>query len=546
MSTVEQSSGSYHVLARRYRPSSFEDLVGQEGLVRVLSHALQTDRFPHALILTGTRGVGKTTTARLVAKALNCTAPRESRGDLMSPCGTCESCVSMAASQDLDVIEMDAASNTGVDDVRELIEAGRYRPMTCRFKVYIVDEVHMLSKSAFNALLKTLEEPPAHLKFIFATTEIHKVPETILSRCMRFDLRRIEEDTLAAYFTKILEKEGIKPEDEAVRLIARAANGSARDGLSLLDQALHLTPGGLEMGQVRDMLHLADRTQILDLFDALVAGQVTRALEEFTRLHASSADPQEIVKELLELTHDLTLLISAPDFKRPSVSSQESARMGQTAASLTVPVLARFWQMLLKGLEEIRLSPLAHHACEMLLVRLAYVAALPTPQEILSHAPQNAPAAPTQASAPSSQQHAGPQQSATTAPAEAAPLPQSLEDLLAFISTKDMTLAEHLRCDARPIHYAPGHFKFSPGPSAPRLLATQLRTRLEDWTGAPWRIEMEDTGGTQTLSEQKQEAFQARLEEVKEDPLVKAALACLPGARIESLDGTPLNTRKGA
>lgn len=544
---MEPSSTSYHVLARRYRPASFEDLVGQEGLVRVLSHALKTDRFPHALILTGTRGVGKTTTARLVAKALNCTSAPETRGDLMSPCGTCESCQAAASSQDLDIIEMDAASNTGVDDVRELIEAGRYRPMTCRFKVYIVDEVHMLSKSAFNALLKTLEEPPAHLKFIFATTEIHKVPETILSRCMRFDLRRIEEETLATYFTKILQKEKITPEDEAIRLIARAANGSARDGLSLLDQALHLTPGGLEVTSVREMLHLADRTQILDLFDTLVQGQTHAALEQFTRLYTKGTDPQECVKELLALTHDLTLMVSAPDFKRYETTPQEQARMAEVASSLNVPVLARFWQMLLKGVEEVRLSPIAHHACEMLLVRLCHVAALPTPQEILSKAPPSqAAAAPSQGALQGAPVSApAPATTLVQASAEPAPLPQTLEDLATLIASKDMALAQHLRCDARPIHYAPGHFVFSPGPSAPRLLATQLRTRLEDWTATPWRIEMEDTGGAQTLSEVSQEAFQARLEEVKEDPLVKAALACLPGARIESLDGTPLNLQKG-
>lgn len=544
------------MLARKYRPQTFEDLVGQEGLVRVLSHALTHNRFPHALILTGTRGVGKTTTARLVARALNCLSPQTERSHFMSACGTCAACVCGHQERDLDVIEMDAASHTGVDDVRELIEAGRYKPLQATYKVYIIDEVHMLSKSAFNALLKTLEEPPTHLKFIFATTEIHKVPETILSRCMRFDLRRIDENVLASHFAKILEKEKITVDPDALHLIARAADGSARDGLSLLDQALHVCPEGLNVDAVRRMLHLADRTQMMALFQLLVAGQLADALSLFQELFASGVAPLEILSELLSLTHWLSLLKSAPALAEKTLCREEERTQGAAlAASLSVPVLARFWQILLKGYQEAKGAPQTQHACEMVLIRLAHVAALPTPVELIDSLQQDplqngtpptiaAPKTPTPQAVPSGFVPPSLKEPPTT-PA-CAPMPESFEDLVSLVTSKDIALGEHVRCDVRPISYEKGRLFFNPGPNAPRLLASKLRASLEEWTGTPWQIEVKDENGTASLAQIQEENRERLLEKALDDPLVKATLDTFPLARIDSLDGAPIMMKKGA
>lgn len=554
---TDQTPSSYCVLARKYRPQTFEDLVGQEGLVRVLSHALSHNRFPHALILTGTRGVGKTTTARLVARALNCLSPQAERSPFMSACGTCAACVSSHQERDLDVIEMDAASHTGVDDVRELIEAGRYKPLQATYKVYIIDEVHMLSKSAFNALLKTLEEPPAHLKFIFATTEIHKVPETILSRCMRFDLRRIEETTLAAHFATILEKEKIAVDPDALQLIARAADGSARDGLSLLDQALHVCPQGLNVDAVRRMLHLADRTQMMALFQLLVAGQPADALSLFQELFTSGVAPLEILSELLSLTHWLSLLKSAPDLAEKTLCREEERTQGiALSSSLSVPVLARFWQILLKGYQEAKSAPQTQHACEMVLIRLAHVAALPTPAELIDSlqqdplqngAPTPVPLAPKASMPQAAPSGFVPPSLKEPAPASAgAPMPESFEDLVSLVTSKDIALGEHVRCDVRPISYEKGRLFFNPGPNAPRLLASKLRASLEEWTGAPWQIEIKDESGTASLAQIQEENRERLLEKALDDPLVKATLDTFPLARIDSLDGAPIMMKKGA
>lgn len=561
---MEQAPSSYLVLARRYRPQVFEDLVGQEGLVRVLSHALRENRFPHALVLTGTRGVGKTTTARLVAKALNCLTPKENRSHLMSACGTCASCVSLTQDRDLDVLEMDAASHTGVDDVRELIEAARYKPLVARYKVYIIDEVHMLSKSAFNALLKTLEEPPAHLKFIFATTEIHKVPDTILSRCMRFDLRRIDEKTLDAYFHAILEKEGVSADDGAIALIARAADGSARDGLSLLDQALNISPEKLTLKDVRQMLSLADRTQMLALLDALVTGNILEALQLFKDLYTQGCAPQDVLSELLAITHWISLLKAAPTLAPDGAYGQAEQEKGLSfAQSLSMPVLARFWQILLKGYQEVKTAPQDAHACEMVLIRLAHVAALPTPGDVLDSLtsdPLVAPQGPSLSAAattptPAGQMTTSPEilsSSATLTPAAETSdpiydsVPETFQELVDFVMERDIALGEHLRCDTHVIEYAPNALVFSPSPQAPRLLASQLRTRLEGWTGKRWRIELQDEGGEKTLSQQQQDTRTQRLQVVHQDPLIKAALDTFPLARIESLDGKPLSMQKGA
>ena len=377
---------AYRVLARKYRPSDFTGLIGQDALVRTLSNAFASGRIAHAFMLTGVRGVGKTTTARIIARALNCIGPDGMRKEpTIHPCGVCDPCVAIAESRHVDVQEMDAASRTGIDDVREIIEGVRYAPASARYKVYIVDEVHMLSKQAFNGLLKTLEEPPPHVKFVFATTEIRKVPVTVLSRCQRFDLRRIDTPVLIAHLRAIAEKESIAIEDAALALIARAAEGSVRDSLSLLDQAMaHEEGHAIAADSVRGMLGLADRGRILDLFEKLMAGNVGGALDELTQLYDRGADPLAVMQDLLEITHFLTRVKVAPGAEGFfDGSSAEAARAAEMAGKLSVPSLTRAWQMLLKGLFEVRDATRPILACEMALIRLAYAAELPPADKLV-------------------------------------------------------------------------------------------------------------------------------------------------------------------
>ncbi|MEQ9608123.1 MAG: DNA polymerase III subunit gamma/tau [Kiloniellaceae bacterium] len=387
----------YRVLARKYRPSTFADLVGQEALVRTLTNAIETGRLAHAFILTGVRGVGKTTTARIIARALNCVGPDGAGGPTPAPCGVCDQCIAIAQDRHVDVIEMDAASRTGVADIRELIEGVRYRPVQARYKIYIIDEVHMLSNSAFNALLKTLEEPPEHVVFIFATTEIRKGPVTVLSRCQRVDLRRLTTEDLQGLFSRIVAKEGVTVEPEALAMIARAADGSARDGLSLLDQAIALGGGTTVKGaQVQAMLGLADRARIFDHFDALVAGKLPESLDIVADLYAAGADPAVVIQDLLELAHFLTRAKLVPQaLEAPGLPETERLRGRELSQKLTMAALARIWQMLLKGLGEVQSAPVPLQAAEMALIRLAYVSDLPTPGELverLSGASSSAPA----------------------------------------------------------------------------------------------------------------------------------------------------------
>lgn len=382
--TEAGSGDAYRVLARKYRPKDFSTLIGQEALVRILTNAIESGRIAQAFILTGVRGVGKTTTARIIAKALNCTGADGSGGPTATPCGRCDNCLSIAEDRHLDVIEMDAASNTGVDNIREVIDGARYRPVAARYKIYIFDEVHMLSKNAFNALLKTLEEPPEHVKFIFATTEIRKVPVTILSRCQRFDLRRVPIDQLFSHFKTISETENRTVEEDALTLVARAADGSVRDGLSILDQAIALSDGAVTAEQVRMMLGLADRAQVFDLFEAVMAGRAADALSMIGALYDTGADPSVILQDMLELTHWLTRAKLTPDIaERPSTPELERTRGLAMAQTLAMPVLTRCWQMLLKGLDETRAAPNPLQAAEMALIRLMHTASLPSPGELI-------------------------------------------------------------------------------------------------------------------------------------------------------------------
>ena len=379
--------GAYQVLARKYRPQNFGDLIGQDALVRTLTNAITSGRIAQGYMLTGVRGVGKTTTARLIARALNCIGPDGKGGPTPTPCGVCVHCTAIAEDRHVDVLEMDAASRTGIDDIRELLEGVRYRPTSARYKIYIIDEVHMLSDKAFNALLKTLEEPPEHVKFIFATTEIRKVPVTVLSRCQRFDLRRIDAVKLEALFRDISKREKADVDDGALTLIARAADGSARDGLSILDQAISQAGGQKGIGKVteaavRDMLGLADRVLVFDLLEALMKGDVKAALNLLADQYAAGASPVVVIQDLLELVHWLTRLKVAPDGAAdPALAEAERTRGVAIAATLTMPVLTRAWQMLLKGLGEIRSAPIPVQAAEMVMVRLAYAAELPTPAD---------------------------------------------------------------------------------------------------------------------------------------------------------------------
>ncbi|MBT3658719.1 MAG: DNA polymerase III subunit gamma/tau [Rhodospirillaceae bacterium] len=384
--------GPYRVLARKYRPTTFDELIGQDVLVRTLTNAFNMGRLAHAFILTGVRGIGKTTTARIIARALNCIGPDGTGDPTTSPCGVCEHCRAIAEDRHVDILEMDAASRTGVDDIRELIDGVRYRPTQARYKVYIIDEVHMLSRNAFNALLKTLEEPPEHVKFVFATTEIRKVPVTVLSRCQRFDLSRVDAETLSVHFAGIAKKEGAAFTETALNLIVRAADGSVRDGLSLLDQAISQVEAGLgvEIGdeQVRAMLGLADRSQTFMLLEAILGGDVPQALNLFDQQYIAGADPAAILEDMLDVVHWLTRIKIVPAVAdEAGVPEMERVRGKDLEARLKMPALARAWQMMLKGLQEVRVAPSARQATEMVLVRLAYSATLPTPEAALQSLP---------------------------------------------------------------------------------------------------------------------------------------------------------------
>jgi DNA polymerase III subunit gamma/tau len=536
----------YKVLARKYRPSDFTGLIGQEALVRTLSNAFATGRIAHAFMLTGVRGVGKTTTARIIARALNCIGPDGKRTEpTIHPCGECEPCRAIAESRHVDVQEMDAASRTGIDDVREIIEGVRYAPASARYKVYIIDEVHMLSKQAFNGLLKTLEEPPPHVKFVFATTEIRKVPVTVLSRCQRFDLRRIETAELIAHFKSIAEQENVAIEDAALSLIARAAEGSVRDGLSLLDQAIaHVEAHSITAETVRAMLGLADRGRILDLFEKTLSGQLPEALGALNELYDRGADPLAVMQDLLEITHFLTRIKVAPGAEGYfDGASSEAARAAAMAGKLTVPTLTRTWTMLLKGLFEVRDAARPVQAAEMALIRLAYAADLPPTDKLVRDLLENGPPASTPRPAPSSSSPAplarsvageGARSVPQPAPAPAnAPRLASLEDIAALAQAKGAPLLKvHIENDMHLVKLEPGRLEFRPSERAPRTLAGDLKQRLKDWTGQPWQVSVAREGGAPTIAEARKAAKAARVERVLQEPLVRAVMDRFPGAEI--------------
>jgi len=544
---------AYRVLARKYRPSDFTGLIGQEALVRTLSNAFATGRIAHAFMLTGVRGVGKTTTARIIARALNCVGPDGKRDrPTIHPCGVCEPCVAIAESRHVDVQEMDAASRTGIDDIREIIEGVRYAPASARYKVYIIDEVHMLSKQAFNGLLKTLEEPPPHVKFVFATTEIRKVPVTVLSRCQRFDLRRVETPELVAHLKTISAKESVNIEDGALALIARAAEGSVRDALSLLDQAIaHDEEGAIAADSVRAMLGLADRGRILDLFEKLMGGGIAEALADLAELYDHGADPLAVIQDLLETTHFLTRLKVAPGAEGFfDGGSAEARRAAEMAAKLSIPALSRAWQMLLKGLFEVRDATRPIAACEMALIRLAYAADLPPTDKLVRDLMDGDGAVPRSAPAPAGGSgRVSARAGESVASAQRAPQPvaeiqnaptlRSLEDIAALAGAKGAAVLKvHIENDMHLLRLEPGQIEFRPSTRAPRTLSGDLAQKLKEWTGTRWVVTVAREGGAPTIAEAKRDASTAKLESVAQEPMVRAVLDRFPGAEIVAVRDT--------
>ncbi|WP_428699217.1 DNA polymerase III subunit gamma/tau [Stappia sp.] len=593
----------YRVLARKYRPRSFEDLVGQEPMVQTLRNAFETGRIAQAWMLTGVRGVGKTTTARILARGLNYEIPGEIDRPTVNLDRPGVHCEAIMDGRHVDVIEMDAASHTGIDDIREITEAARYRPASARFKVYIIDEVHMLSKSAFNGLLKTLEEPPEHVKFIFATTEIRKVPVTVLSRCQRFDLRRIDADKLVGLLRRISAAEGIPVEDEALALVARAGEGSARDSLSLLDQAIAhgsvAAPGaaeGITADTVRGMLGLADRARVIDLFEQLMRGDAGAAMAEFRTQYDVGADPVVVLSDLAEFTHLVTRLKIVPDAGNDaSVTETERLRGRELAARLSLRLLSRTWQILLKGIEEVQAAPKPHLAADMVLVRLAYAADLPDPEEALkllragqgealasalpAQTPPtggtvaSAPPPPPQqvavepsVAAPPSVSSGGTATSAGAPPrlqalsggaalaarrseteprhqAQFAPRPQaeepahdgpmSLADCAALAAEKrDIRLKVEIERQMRLVRFEPGRIEIQPVRDADPDLAGRLGRKLSEWTGRRWIVTVSRTEGRPTLHEEREETQRQLISDAKAEPAVAALLATFPGAKV--------------
>jgi DNA polymerase-3 subunit gamma/tau len=558
----DTTAPAYQVLARKYRPETFADLVGQEAMVRTLKNAFAADRIAQAFIMTGIRGTGKTTTARIIAKGLNCIGPDGNGGPTTEPCGKCDQCVSIMEGRHVDVMEMDAASRTGVGDIREIIDSVHYRAASARYKIYIIDEVHMLSTSAFNALLKTLEEPPAHVKFIFATTEIRKVPVTVLSRCQRFDLRRIEPEVMIALLQKIAAGEKAQIAEDALALITRAAEGSARDATSLLDQAISHGAGETTAAQVRAMLGLADRGRVLDLFDMIMRGDAPAALSELAGQYADGADPMAVLRDLAEITHWLSVVKITPEAAEDPTTPPDERRRGlDMSERLPMRVLSRMWQMLLKALEEVAIAPNAMMAAEMAVIRLTHVADLPDPETLirkLQSGPQPGPSgggAPaggggggggmvhspmTRLHGPALAPSRGPSmsgQAQAVAVAESGlEVYGSFEQVVDLIrERRDMKLLVEVETTLRLAKYSPGRIEFEPTDTAPRDLAARLAARLQGWTGQRWAVTVVNTGGRATIAEDRDKDRIAAKAEAMENPLVQAVFAAFPGAKIAAI-----------
>ena len=552
--TSETTLPAYRVLARKYRPSTFEELIGQEAMVRTLTNAIESGRLPHAWMLTGVRGIGKTTTARIIARALNCTGPEGKGGPTIHPCGQCDACRAIAEDRHVDVQELDAASRTGVDDIRDIIDGVRYGPVSARYKIYILDEVHMLSKNAFNALLKTLEEPPPHVKFIFATTEIRKVPVTVLSRCQRFDLRRIESARLAEHFTALVAKEQATAEPEAIKLIAHAADGSVRDGLSLLDQAIARGNGNVREVDVKDMLGLADRAQSIVLCRQLLRGEMSTALETYGVLQQVGTDPLQVLQDLAGLVHLLTRAQIIADLAKAPDLPEAERHLLTELSDIKIPSLTRAWQILLKGISEVQYAPHPVQAAEMVLIRLAYAAELPPPAELVRQLQDSMRATPASSASvsPPSPGGSGPRGSAAlavaheAAPARAAPvavtapvtasMPATFRDVVAlFAANREAGLHAQLCNDVHVVRYEPGRLEIRLEASAAPNLVNRVSGCLTQWTGQRWMVSVVDQPGAPTLTEEKHKAEEEHRTRVRSHPLMHAVLTAFPQAKITAL-----------
>jgi DNA polymerase-3 subunit gamma/tau len=562
--TVASAAGSQNhaALARKYRPRLFSELIGQDAMVHTLRNAFASGRIAQAYMLTGVRGVGKTTTARLIARALNYVPP--GGGTALSGGGAPtldmgeegEHCRAILESRHLDVVEMDAASHTGIDDIRDLIDSAHYKPNTGRYKVYIIDEVHMLSKQAFNGLLKTLEEPPEHVKFIFATTEVRKVPVTVLSRCQRFDLKRIEVEPLVEHLASIVAQEGAEAEADALMLIARAAEGSVRDALSILDRAIAFGWGKVEAGSLRGLLGLADRGRIFDLLETVLAGDPGNALKKLASLTNDGAEPAQVVADLADAVHAVTL-VKVAGASDPAASETERARAADLAGRLSMSVLARAWQMLLKGHEEVRGAARPLAATDMVLVRLAYAADLPTPADLMrrlgdasgpsgertggsisgapaQHKPAHA-ATPEVTSAAASVAEA---EAIDAAPLDANPLadPQNFDDVVALTEQKrDLKLKHALTEQVQLVRFRPGHLEINPLGSAPKELGQELMRKLKAWTGRVWIVALSGEEGAPPLGAQRRAREAREIEQIRDHPQVRQVLQHFPGAHIAAV-----------
>lgn len=553
---MTDTTNAYQVLARKYRPETFADLVGQDAMVRTLKNAFAADRIAQAFIMTGIRGTGKTTTARIIAKGMNCIGPDGQGGPTTEPCGTCEHCVAISEGRHVDVMEMDAASRTGVGDIREIIESVHYRAASARYKIYIIDEVHMLSTSAFNALLKTLEEPPPHVKFIFATTEIRKVPVTVLSRCQRFDLRRIEPEVMIALLKRIAGAENAQISEDALALITRAAEGSARDATSLLDQSISHGAGETTADQVRAMLGLADRGRVIDLFQMVLRGDAAAALTELQSQYADGADPVAVLRDLAEITHWISVVKITPDaLDDPTISPDERARGKDLSENLPMRVLSRMWQMLLKALEEVSAAPNAMMAAEMAIIRLTHVADLPDPEALIRRVQQaqnagefaRGPAVQGQVPdhAPQAMRRARPApvvqpSGAATALAVSPDVLHSYPDFESVLELirrmRDMTLLVMVERHVALVKYSPGRIEFEPRLDPPTNLAQRLAERLRGWTGGQrWAVTVTNSGGAPTIAETRDAEARAARERALALPIVQQVMAAFPGATLTNI-----------
>ena len=558
----DQSKGAqaaHAALARKYRPQVFAELIGQDAVVRTLRNAFSSGRVAQAYMLTGVRGVGKTTTARLIARALNYEGPN-GEGATLDITEEGAHCRAILESRHLDVVEMDAASHTGIDDVRDLIDSAHYKPNSARYKVYIIDEVHMLSKQAFNGLLKTLEEPPEHVKFIFATTEVRKVPVTVLSRCQRFDLKRIEIEALIEHLARIAKAEGADADPAALALIARAAEGSVRDALSILDRAIAFGEGKIAAETLRDLLGLADRGRIFDLLETVLKGDAGGALTTLDQLNRDGAEPGQVVTDLADAVHAVTVAKAAgPGSADPATSESERARIADLAKRLSMPVLARAWQMLLKGHDEVRNSPRPLAAADMVLVRLAYAADLPPPGELARQlkgasadgngttrpAPSSLEPAPARAQSRDDVQDQdrdkdrAPPENENPAPPETYAAPQSFEDLVALVDDKrDLKLKNALLEQVRLVRFKPGHLELSPLPTAAPDLLQELMRNLKAWTGRVWIVSTSEQDGAEPLGAQRRAEAEREMERLRAHPAVQEVMQHFPGARITSVRST--------